>query len=328
MVAGTPLSIRPDAEAPWLRWRHPAVRDLAWAIASPPLLAGSRSRDGTRWPDRDWCQQALQQCTDWLAALDHDPTPLLAHLAQAHDHRLGSHFENLLAFWLGWPGNPRHRLVARNLAVRCEGRTLGEFDFLVQDHVEGELQHWEVAVKFFLGVQPGGEARHWVGPGLRDRLDLKLDRLRTHQLRLGRTAAGRHLLAGMALPEARPLCLVKGCLFYPADAERPAWAPRDAAPGHLHGWWQDHAGFLARWGEAGMDWLPLPKAHWMTAVIADSTGALPGPTMDIRTLLDGLPRAGARSAICVIGLRDGREVTRGFVVPEGWPDIRQPGQCG
>lgn len=319
MVAGAPLSQLDSTAAPWLRWRHQAVRDLAWALASPPLLQPAGSHDDARWLGQTWCDRALSASLDWLATLDADPTDLLAHLAREHDHRLGSHFESLLAFWLSWPGNPHYELVARNLPVRAEGRTLGEFDFLVRERGSGEWQHWEVAVKFFLGVQPGGQARHWIGPGLRDRLDLKLERLRTHQLRLALGPAGRRVLAEHGLPSARPVCLVKGCLFYPADAAVADWAPRDAATGHLQGWWQDHAGFLARWGDTGLDWLRLPKANWMTAVLADASMAQPAQPQDIRALLAGLPVAGGRSAVCVIGLRDGREVTRGFVVPAGWP---------
>lgn len=324
-MATAPLSDADLVAAPWLRWRHADVRDLAWVLGSPPLLCPrdthGEQAGAPRWLDQAWCDRAVAVSQAWLARLDRDPEPLQAHLARERDHRLGSHFESLLAFWLGWPDNPLCQLVARNLPVRVDGRTLGEFDFLVRDRANGELQHWEVAVKFFLGVQSGGQARHWIGPGLRDRLDLKLDRLRTHQLRLGSSPAGRRLLAEHGLTPARPVCLVKGRLFHPAHAEGAGWAPRDAAPGHLRGWWTDHAGFLARWEAAGLTWLRLPKANWMTAVLADAEGILPAPPQDIHALLAGLPAAGARSAICVIGLRDGREVTRGFVVPAGWPEV-------
>ncbi|MEL0027982.1 MAG: DUF1853 family protein, partial [Perlucidibaca sp.] len=229
---------------------------------------------------------------------------------------LGSHFESLLAFWLSWPDNPRYRMLQRNLAVRHDGRTLGEFDFLVQDLASGQTQHWEVAVKFFLGVRPGGQGRDWIGPGLRDRLDLKLDRLCQHQLRLARSPAGRRLLDDLGLPATQPACLVKGRLFYPGAGQDADWAPRDAAPGHLRSWWQDHDSFLARWGDEGLDWLRLPKAHWMTEV---SAAGLAEPPVSARALVSGLPPAGPRAAIAVVGLRHGQELTRGFVVPAGWP---------
>lgn len=316
----TDTALTPLLAEPWLRWQHQAVRDLAWVIASPPLLQpapehSANAKDAPRWLDLAWCRASHAAREDWLAAVDADPTTLHAHLEAERDHRLGSHFESLLAFWLGAPDNPQHELLARNLPLRQDGRTLGELDFLVRDRLSGEVQHWEVAVKFFLGVRPGGAARYWVGPGLRDRLDLKLDRLRQHQLRLTRSPEGRRLLDGLGLPAARPVCLLKGCLFYPADAERSDWAPQEAGPGHLQGWWQDHAGFRLRWGNAGLSWLRLPKANWMTAVVSSEEL---GSGVDCSTLLAQLPVDGARSATCVVGLRNGHEVTRGFVVADDW----------
>lgn len=319
-----------DAAA-WLRWRHPAVRDLAWVLGAPPLLQAPRpaTPDSPRWLDAAWCQRRLQDSTDWLRRLDADPTPLLTHLAHEHDHRLGSHFESLLAFWLGWPDNPACTLVARNLPIREAGRTLGELDFLVRDRHSGELQHWEVAVKFFLGVRPGGAARDWIGPGLRDRLDLKLVRLRTHQLRLTRTPAARAQLQALGLETPTPVCLVKGRLFYPAGVARPAWAPADAATDHPQGWWQDAAGLRAQWPDEDLRWIRLPKANWMTEVTPDVVQsltdtsppqqALPESALPLPALLDTLPGGDARTATCLIGLRQGHEVTRGFVVPAGWP---------
>jgi len=321
VVAGAQLNLAHDHAAPWLRWRYPAVRDLAWAIGSPPLLRPARAGldHAPRWLDQAWCDRALAVSRDWLDALDHDPAPLRDHLARARDHRLGSYFEDLLAFWLTWPDNPLYALIARNLPVRHEGRTLGEFDFLVRERASGETQHWEVAVKFFLGVRAGGAARHWIGPGLRDRLDLKLARLRDHQLRLADSPAGRDLLTSLGLPAARPVCLVKGRLFYPACAREDDWTPHDAAPGHLRGWWLDHDAFRARWAAAGLDWLHLPRAGWMTEVILGADETPPAPAEDIDTLLARLPGTGPRAATGVVGLRDGREVTRGFVVPPDWP---------
>lgn len=323
-----------DASA-WLRWRHPVVRDLAWVLGSPPLLRASRSAaaDSPRWLDAAWCRHTLQASTDWLTGLDADPAPLLAHLAHEHDHRLGSHFESLLAFWLAWPDNPAYQLIARNLAVREAGRTLGELDFLVRDRHSGVLQHWEVAVKFFLGVRPGGDASAWIGPGLRDRLDLKLARLRTHQLRLCRIPSARAQLQAMGLETPQPVCLVKGRLFYPAGVDAVAWAPGDAAPDHLQGWWQDADGLRARWQDDSLRWIRLPKANWMTEVMPDAAADLANAALPLDALLATLAAeqchaassaathtAGARVASCVIGLDRGREVTRGFVVPEGWPD--------
>lgn len=311
-----------------LPWQHTAVRDLDWALRSPPLLTAP-SRD-IRWLDSAWSRQVHAESRDWLAALDRDHSPLLAALATRRDPRLGSYFEGLLAFWLAWPGNPRYRLVGRNLAVREGRRTLGELDFLVQDRESGELQHWEVAVKFYLGTAPGGAHANWQGPGLKDRLDLKVGHLTGQQLRLGEHPEARRLLRQMGLPDhpPRPVCLLKGRLFYPPGASPADWAPRDAAPDHLQGWWMPWDAFLTRYADNPLHWQPLPREHWLTPVTGgvktNGDAVVPiGDALPALPFIETLQRSADNRAAAVIGLAPatGEEVTRGFVTPPGWPGL-------
>lgn len=307
-------------------WQHTAVRDLDWALSSPPLLTAP-SRE-IRWLDSTWSRQVHAESRDWLAALDRDPSPLLAALATRRDPRLGSYFEGLLAFWLAWPENPHYRLVGRNLAVREGRRTLGELDFLVQDRDSGELQHWEVAVKFYLGTAPGGAHEHWQGPGLKDRLDLKVRHLIAQQLRLGERPETRRLLRQTGLPDhpPRPVCLLKGRLFYPPGASLADWAPRHAAPDHLHGWWMPWDTFLAHYADSPLRWQPLPREHWLTPVKGggkvDGDRAVPiGDALPVLPFIETLQRSADNRAAAVIGVAPatGEEITRGFVTPPDWP---------
>lgn len=321
----------------WERWRHGAVRDLAWVLASPPLLRPSDK--GLRWLNTAWGERAFRASEDWLAALDRHPAPLLDSLSRRNDHRLGSHFEGLLAFWLAWPGNPLYRLVGHNLAVRSNNRTLGELDFLVEERQSGELQHWEVAVKFYLGVAPGGDHADWIGPGLKDRLDLKVDRLTGHQLGLSRRPEGAGLLRHLGLPAPAPVCLLKGRLFYPATlsaAERAQhWAPRAANPGHLQGWWMSQEDFLRHYADSPLRWIRLPKQHWLTRVAADTNTVPIRDAQSAGDFMTALRQSGDNRAAAVIGLSgndDGfpgsharearfREATRGFITPADWPQL-------
>ncbi|MGH8493868.1 MAG: DUF1853 family protein [Moraxellaceae bacterium] len=307
-----------DYAACWQRWSQPVVRDLAWVLASPPLLA--MRAPGVRWLNAAWCERAYRVSHDWLAALDHNPTPLTAMLAQRSDPRLGSYFEALLAFWLAWENNPLYRLVGRNLPVRAKNLTLGELDFLVEERQSGELQHWEVAVKFYLGVAPGGELRQWVGPGLKDRLDMKVQRLLEHQLALTQRPEGRGLMQHLGLGNPQPVCLLKGRLFYPPDAGA-EWAPHSAAASHLTGWWMPQADFLQHYASAGLHWIRLPKEHWLTEV---APPVRIGDAQTAQALVETLVQTADNRAAAVIGLHqdaDGqyRETTRGFVTPSGWP---------
>lgn len=307
-------------ESAWRRWRHPLVRDLAWVLTSPPLLQPTDT--AVRWLDAAWGQAAWAASQDWLAALDRDPAPLQEALSR-RPGRLGSYFESLLDCWLAWPGNPLYRRLHHGLPVRHDKRTLGEFDFLVEERASGEVQHWEVAVKFYLGIAPGGDAAHWVGPGLKDRLDIKLAHLMQHQLPLSERPEARRLLTALALPAPRPVCLLRGRLFYPADAQPADWAPAQAAPGHLTGWWMPADTFLRHFDSSELLWLRLPREHWLAPVDLTATPAavLIGEPVSAPVLVEAWRAAADNRAAAVVGLASGREVTRGFITPPLWPRI-------
>jgi hypothetical protein len=340
MDHGTPPSSLPapaepaPQEASWRRWRHPVVRDLAWVLASPPLLQPRGT--GLRWLNTAWGERAFRASEDWLAALDQHPAPL-HDLLTKRPGRLGSYFESLLLFWLSWPGNPLYRLVGHNLAVRTKTRTLGELDFLVEERQSGTLQHWEVAVKFYLGVAPGGAHADWIGPGLRDRLDLKVERLLQHQLGLTTRPEAVGLLRHMDLPLPVPVCLLKGRLFYPSGARLADWAPEGSAPGHQTGWWMPQAAFLEQHAGTPLRWIRLPKEHWLTPVDlrmrdahAVPDGHVPdrhvtiGDALEAGRLVETLLAANDNRAAAVVGLLDGQEVSRGFITPAGWPNPLEP----
>lgn len=299
--------------APWLRWRQQVVRDLAWVVASPPLLAPTSG--AIHWLDSTACRQLYDQHDVWFAALDANPTALLASLDAQRDRRLGRYFETLLSFWLQSPANTRYRLIAQNLPIRAQGITLGELDFLVQDRLTDELQHWEVAVKFYLGIEASGDLQHWIGPGQKDRLDLKLAHLQTHQLQLPRSAAGRAVLQALGLPEPTPVCLLKGRLFYPYAALRSDWAPTQAAADHLQGWWQTTDAFLASAVQRALRWVQLPKPHWFTSVQPPTELT---PSLAAHELVASLQNQPVDQAIAVMGSYEGVEVTRGFLVANTW----------
>lgn len=310
-------------ESAWRQWRHAVVRDLAWTLASPPLI--NVNVPGTHWLDQDWGRRAFDASRDWLQALDRDPSPLHAALAR-RPGRLGSYFESLLDAWLDWPGNPLYRRRHHGLQVRIGKLTAGEFDFLVEDRTTGALQHWEVAVKFYLGIVPGGDPAHWVGPGLQDRLDLKLDRLQRHQLTLGRLPQAQALLASLGLPSPVPVALLRGRLFYPAHACPADWTPAPAAPGHLRGWWMPAGDFLATFPDPTLGWMRLPREHWLAPVdlAPGHDGVRIGEPGTAAALVEAWQAAADNRAAAVVGLVDGREVTRGFITPPSWPRTLEP----
>ena len=154
-------------------FKHQSVRDLAWAVSSPPLL--SRISSACVWPDYQWYRQLNAEAQSWLTLVDADPAELDEMLAQQKDRRLGKYFETLWLYWL--MRNERYQIIANNLQVIIDGRTLGEIDFIVFDKTTKQTMHWEMAIKFYLGMGDTREMCNWHGPNLRDRLDIKVQHL-------------------------------------------------------------------------------------------------------------------------------------------------------
>jgi hypothetical protein len=171
--------------------RTPALRHLAWLCTAPPLW---------QFPDAfvpaDWLP------ADWYARLQHwDATPqeAPAFVHALPNPRLGLYFETLydalLTHLLGW------QVLARNLPIRAGGLTLGELDFVVRNPHTGEVEHHEIAVKFYLGyqAQPHGPAQ-WLGPNPADSLEGKAHRMQHEQALRAQLPEAQVALVGAGLP--------------------------------------------------------------------------------------------------------------------------------
>jgi hypothetical protein len=299
--------------------RHPAVRDLAWVIGSPPLL---ESGSGLYHPDRitrRWCQLALRERIPWLKALDDNPAPLEHWLADRPSRLLGYYFEALIGFWLRhWP---QVQFVAARAQVREAGRGIGEFDFLFRDKARARTIHWETAVKFFLRHRDAAGHYRWLGPNPRDTLEGKLSKVFGHQLRMGGRPEAAPVLEELGVSSPQPEAFIKGYLFYPAEGDwvHPEPVPAAVATDHLRGWW-------TRAGERciptrGKDsrWMVLERLRWLSPARAGE-GLMDRTSVD--RFLDRHFAASARPLLLAElspGAHEYREVSRGFVVPDKWP---------
>ncbi|WP_322043338.1 DUF1853 family protein [Paraburkholderia sp. J67] len=327
--------------AGWVeRLNDTAVRDLAWLLTSADLL---RAQPGMPLAQLWSSEDAADRAFEWLAQLDREPSRLHAALDSARVTRLGRYAETLLGWYL--EHGPLARLVAATVALRGEGRTIGECDFLLETHA-GLRLHWELAVKCFLHAGAPGETMSrladYVGPNLRDRLDLKFAHLRDHQLRLSERAEFASL--GFAGPWLAQM-FIKGWLFYRAG-EQMAEAP-ELAEGHGRGWWVTHADWRAFAERTGADgWSVLPRLAWLAPrrlesgreFATNSQFSVPhendnyaaaraartdvhAPT-DPASLFESLERPHDPTMV-VAFIADGAggyvEHSRGFIVPDDWP---------
>lgn len=241
-------------------YHHAVVRDLAWAIASPPLLYADTA--GSEWFAECWYRDQFAHARDWLQALDREPDGLLHYLQAQKDRRLGSYFETLWAYWL--EHSERYELIQRNLVVRAGGVTLGELDCIVRDRHEGGYYHWELAIKFYLGIGDTVRQENWIGPGKRDRLDKKVAHLIQHQCRLGQHPHAQALLNKSGIELAGSGVIFKGRLFYPHTSTSTHAPPSGANPGHLaHGWVTLEQ--LMATAMAGECFQPLVNSGWLAS---------------------------------------------------------------
>ena len=132
-------------------------------------------QDDQRWPSESWFRR-------WM--LTPITTPNLT------EYKLGLRFEAIMAHWID--REPSLTLLAKNQAVHDGVRTIGEFDLIVEN--DGTVEHWELAVKFYLGTGDVSDLDNWHGPDPSDTLARKINRMTSHQLRLSRHPAGLKLL--------------------------------------------------------------------------------------------------------------------------------------
>ncbi len=279
--------------------------DLHWAIASPPLLA---------LPVAD---VPAFSAGDYLALWSAAPLQLASqHLHTLPAFRLGMYFEKLWQLFL--LHHPAYQLLLANLPVRDAERTLGEFDLLLRDTIRDRVCHWELALKFYLGIDDLDDPGNWHGPGLHDRLQEKLQHLAGHQLRLSQTTAGAAALRAQGLQVDDVRALIKGRLFYPLAVFLSGRRAAFAAPDHLRGFWATAAELR--------DWLTngdtraslLMRSDWLAPV--ENSGEVPSaefllPVADANgNEADGKPQ----HPQALVVTRHGKEIARGFCVPDDW----------
>jgi len=227
-------------------------RDLDWLMTAPPLL----SSPALRWHPGQTCTPALPERI---------PGERLEALITLRHGRLGAYFEALVTTLI--EHTPDFSILARNRVIHGDGRTLGELDLLLRDQRSNQILHLELALKFYLKLEPDesdAEPDHlWIGPGQRDFLAIKHDRMLDHQLRLPELVR-QHNAWPVDLPRPdRSEAWVAGRLFHREsdDVATPIVAP-DAPTGH----WLTLSEFEARSFEG--HW--ISKADWLSQEL-DST---------------------------------------------------------
>lgn len=230
---------------PWQQYKRPFVRDLAFALACPDVLTHWISpNENIVSPqilvhDASFWREQYARYVPRLQELDNsnayqDLTRYL--MSRPSPYRLGFHFEGLMHFWLedGYRLNIHpYDVVAHNVQLYSGMQTTGELDFILRNHDTNEIEHWELAVKFYLGSAPYDFA-HWVGINSRDTLERKLTHMQTKPFR----SVWVDLDFYDKVKIDTRYAVMKGRFFMPArdpQAVRPNWLSDDFP---MHTWYQ------------------------------------------------------------------------------------------
>ncbi len=288
------------------------VRDLAYSCFGPSLAIDSPSRQSI-----EPCHLQLNQHRlAWLEQLDTNPAPLLEKITSLHSRRLGLYFEALWQFFIDQ--DPVLELLAANLPVTNQERTLGEFDIIYYCNERRNVYHLELAVKFYLGLANVDNSlpSHWWGPNCKDRLDRKLHRLFHHQCPLSSSIEGINTLRQLDCKQPLQEFALKGMLFYPASSDR---KPRGVSSSHQRGRWLSLENISACRTED--HWKILQRCHWLSPYL--QTSSL--PTLNQQQLIEQLEAyfQGQERPLMICSLdSDGAvfyEKERYFITPDDWP---------
>lgn len=302
-------------------FRHQSVRDLAWAISSPPLI--SQPSSDSIWPDRHWYLQAYDEVLPWLNRIDNDPAELDELLVGQKDRRLGKYFETLWSYWISH--HPRYQLVENNLQIIIDGETLGEIDFIVFDKLTGKTMHWEVAVKFYLGVGDTRVMSNWHGPNLRDRLDIKVGHLLYRQSSISRDRRVAKWLKVRGIRIDQCMVILKGRLYYPWEDALPflqngtslsTISPSLCAPAHESGLWLTQKKLDEEFDNQPI-FLPLINTGWLERI---STGSVK-KSISKNIINETLSNKNWRLPLHVQCLNPCCSWDRAFITGNDWPQI-------
>lgn len=237
---------------PWQQYKNPCVRQLAFCISSPDIIScipsTLRIKHSFQLHDHVFWQTQFFQYQARLNELDHDPTDLLSFIAQLKSTRLGLRFEMFLLFWLRDEKYHTFQLIGHSIQ-QIEGKhTLGELDFVIFNHTTGQIEHWEVAIKYYL-AESHAKLEQWYGLNRNDTLAKKLNHFTQNQFQFN-TACGHAIQQKYAV--------LKGQLYCPIDhaiSHMPDWINTTRRIGY--------------WGHSPLNGLyRLTRHEWITANVS------------------------------------------------------------
>ena len=283
------------------------LQQVAWAVFSPSLMAKPAPANYIR------DEQHQRSVVELLLRLDENPLQVDRHFLSLRHMPMGKYFEQLVFFIL--QRDERYEINLQNHQI-VEGKTtVGEIDLVVRDTVSDRLEHWEIALKFYLQSTPGSEQNTMLGPDAKDNLARKIKKLTEHQMTLSSHSQIQDLINAQSID-----CklLIKGQFFYHLNNND--MAPTGSNPAHDSGWWCFHSE-VEKILDDNLKWTTVGKPDWIGNHQATDGHALQSHHQLSAFLADHF--SNENQAVLCVGMKESdgiwQETKRGFVVNNNWP---------
>ncbi|MEH6475783.1 MAG: DUF1853 family protein, partial [Sneathiella sp.] len=227
-----------------------------------------------------------------------------------------------ILFWLS--NLPSVSLISSNLQVFRGTRTIGEIDVIFEH--EKRMFHWEMAVKFYLNIGSGRQASHFVGPRLKEALDVKLTRIFDHQIPLIEVPETRELLAALHVKEVVSSAMMKGVLFQPLPGPptQKTSLPSEISNTCQSGFWVTLKNLNRVASQGFTHFLILSKAQWFTSFYYPDEVVSGDVTALEKSATELLKSANTPIMVCLFHPLDAgifKSYTRLFITPDDWPAL-------
>ena len=282
------------------------LQRLWWALDSPALLAMPLVTP--YFIDAKHRRQMLEVLQD----LDADGERINSYFQKLGPMPMGRYFEQLFSFAI--QHDSEYELLEENRQI-FEGKiTRGELDLILRNQRSGAIEHWEIALKFYLQIQDDAQPKYMLGPSTRDNLGKKLEKLLEAQIPLSQIDEIQNDYPGI-----EPKLMVKGIFFYPWQQ---SWSLSEGvSTNHLKGAWLS-LDALASFNDSSGKWLLRKKPNWIGGLqLKDAKTLL--SISEIKTLCqEAFSEEKGPQFISRFRLMDGiwEEESYFFVCPNEWPE--------
>lgn len=254
------------------------ARELQWLLEAKPIWSSDTELDCV--PLKKICNGSMTEIAENLSN---------EWAWHGSPKRLGRRFESLLTAL--FEQSEHAKLLGHGIVVKDQKQTIGELDYLIE--LPDRIIHLEVAIKFYAGIGSSIDRLSqsaWVGPSCQDRLDLKINHLKNHQLPLSQTALGQQSITdeGLVKPDAT-LGLIFGYLIEPwSDVGHLPVGFQTSNPAY----WTTHQDanaamrHVSRPYSTDYGWTRLERDHWIAPYFGQANLPLVVKSLDKPTQAD------------------------------------------